>query len=395
MNNHHPVLNILLSKYRSFHNKLSSKTHILLLPEAKSLLNISIDLNFIKKNIFFKSHLEKIYINLCDQCIEMDTKFIYTNYGFEQNRMCEIVKVENNSNYNFVKIIFINMPLEGKYEENISASYLSNNKNGTFEGKNGTFEGKNGVFEGKNGVFEGKNDLTLFFNKNSICREFLYEQLLQFTYSYIIIKGYENCIGKKIVSIVDDTLKLQNNVNEKLFGNSIKISLIKYTYSYLYNIIWKQLIKNYEKIEYKIQEKMNYLRKDISAFLIKFGLGYISLFHVETLSFHIKQIEKCINPIDKIDILDNISKIICEIITCTNEDLKKKNLAIYDINSDSLIAILVASISYGQIQNVVSHSIHLHMYIDNLKVSEKIDKLSFIFTIFHSSIIYLCDMKNV
>ncbi|KAI4838508.1 VPS9 domain-containing protein [Plasmodium brasilianum] len=380
----HPVINILLNKYKNLYNKLSKNSHIILLPEVKTLMNVQIDLDFIKKHIFCKSHLKDIYINLFDQCIESDTKFVYTSYGFEENRICEIIKIETNSNYNFLKIIFINIPVEGEWgvqwEENVSLHYhLSNNPN-----ENSSKD-----------LIKYKNDLTLFFNKNGNCRQFLYSKLSHFIYTYIIVKGYENCIGKKIITIVDDTLKLQNNANEKLFGKDIKTSLIKYTYSYLYSIIWKQLIKYYEKIESKIQEKMNYLRKDLNCFLKKLGLENVSLFHVETLSFHIKQIEKCNNPIDKIIILDNISKIICEIISCTNQNLKKQNLAIYDINSDSLIAILVAAISYGQVQNIISHSIHLHMYIDNLKASEKIDKLSFIFTIFHTSIIYLCDIKDV
>ncbi|VWU49659.1 VPS9 domain-containing protein, putative [Hepatocystis sp. ex Piliocolobus tephrosceles] len=373
MDNHHPVLNILLSKYKTFHNKLSNRKHIILLPEAKTLLNINIDINFIKKYIFLKSPLKNIYVNLVDQCIEIDSKFIYTDYGFEISRICEIIKIDTNFNYNFLKIIFINIPLEGDYEGNDTLLNYNEDIGQDF--------------------LESQNDLNLFFNNNQKCNEFLYLQILQFINSYIIVKGCESYIGKKIATIIDDTLKLQNNTNEKLFKNDIRLSLIKYTYSHLYNIIWKKLSKNYKNMELKIQEKMRYIKKNINTFLNKFSIDYISLLNIETISFHIKQIEKCINPIDKINILDNVSKIICEIILCTNQDLKQRNLSIYDITSDTLISIFVAAISYGQIQNIISHSIHLHMYIDNLTVSEKIDKLSFIFTIFHSSIIYLCDVK--
>ncbi|KNC37550.1 hypothetical protein PFLG_02613, partial [Plasmodium falciparum RAJ116] len=106
-------------------------------------------------------------------------------------------------------------------------------------------------------------------------------------------------------------------------------------------------------------------------------------------------IEKYRDPINKIHILDNISKIICEVVSAENNNLKEQNIAIYDINSDTLISVLVAAISFGEIQNLISHSLHLHMYIDNLSTSEKIDKLSYIFTIFHSAIMYLCDVKNI
>ncbi|CRH00263.1 conserved Plasmodium protein, unknown function [Plasmodium relictum] len=375
--NNHPVISILFNKYKDIYNKLPNNLHIILLPEAKTLLNTNIDIDFIKKHIFYKCHLKNIYINLLDQCIEIDSKYVNTGYGFEENRKCEIIKEEINSNYKFLKVIFISLPLEGEYEKNLSINYINNNENDI-------------------STSDYKNDVTFFFNKNSICREFLYSQILDFAYSYIIVTGYENFIGKKILSIVDDTLKLQNSENEKFFSTDIKIPLIKYVYSYLYKIIWKHLIKNYEKIEYSIQKKMNTLRNNIIAFLKKSNLENFSLFHVETISFHLKQIEKCINPIDKIYILDNISNIICEIISKKNINLKKKNyLEIYDINSDNLISILAASIAYSQIQNIISHSIHLHMYIDNLSTSEKIDKLSFIFTIFHSSVIYLCDMNDL
>ncbi|GAB66665.1 hypothetical protein PCYB_094490 [Plasmodium cynomolgi strain B] len=395
----HPVLSILGSKYKPFHENLSSRTHIILLPEAKTLVNISIDIDFMKKHICCKSHLKNVYINLAGQSIEMDAKYVCTGYGFEESRICEILKIETNANYRFLKIIFINIPLEGGYQDSALVSYI-NDEGGQAGGlADGLTYGQAGhqlsnPSGGQPNSMQCKHDVTLFFNKNGNCREFLYSQLLQFSHSYIIVKGFENCIGKKIINMVEDTLKLQSNANEKTFKSDMKMPLIKYTYSYLYNIIWKELTKNYQQIEYRIQEKMNYLRKDISGFLKKLNLGNISLFHVETTAFHIKQIEKCNNPIDKIYILDNISKIICEIISFTNQNLKKQNLAIYEINSDSLISILVAAISFGQIQNIISHSIHLHMYIDNLKGSEKIDKLSFVFTIFHSSIIYLCDMKE-
>ncbi|CAG9477174.1 conserved Plasmodium protein, unknown function [Plasmodium vivax] len=400
----HPVLSILGSKYKPFHENLSSRTHIILLPEAKTLVNTSIDLDFMKKHICCKSHLKNVYVNLAGQCIEIDAKYVCTGYGFEESRVCEILKIETNANYRFLKIIFINIPLEGgAYQGSAPASYVNDEDGQADRQLYGQPYGQpyaqatpqfSSPAGGQPSAMQCKHDVTLFFNKNGNCREFLYTQLLQFTHSYIIVKGFENCIGKKIINMVDDTLKLQSSANEKTFKSDMRVPLIKYTYSYLYNIIWKQLTKNYQQIERRIQEKMNYLRKDISGFLKKLNLGAISLFHVETVAFRIKQIEKCNNPIDKIYILDNISKIICEIISCTNQHLKKQKLPIYDINSDSLITILVAAISFGQIQNIISHSIHLHMYIDNLKASEKIDKLSFVFTIFHSSIIYLCDMKE-
>ncbi|EUD67240.1 hypothetical protein C922_02390 [Plasmodium inui San Antonio 1] len=391
----HPVLSILGSKYKPFHENLSSRTHIILLPEANTLVNIRIDIDFMKRHICCKSHLKNVYINLAGQSIEMDAKYVCTGYGFEENRICEILKIETNANYRFLKIIFINIPLGGGYDDSARVSYI-NDEDGPADGQadgqvNHQFSNPAG---GQPNAMKCKHEVTQFFNKNGNCREFLYTQLLQFSHSYIIVKGFENCIGKKIINMVEDTLKLQSNANEKTFKSDIKMPLIKYIYSYLYNIIWKELTKNCQQIEHRVQEKMNYLRKDISGFLKKLNLGSISLFQVETTAFHVKQIEKCNNPIDKIYILDNISKIICEIISCTNENLKRQNLAIYDINSDSLISILVAAISFGQIQNIISHSIHLHMYIDNLKASEKIDKLSFVFTIFHSSIIYLCDMKE-
>ncbi|CAA9988415.1 conserved Plasmodium protein, unknown function [Plasmodium knowlesi strain H] len=391
----HPVLSILGSKYKSFHENLSNRTHIILLPEAKTLVNISIDIDFLKKHICYKSHLKNVYINLSGQSIEIDGKYVCTGYGFEESRICEILKIETNANYRFLKIIFINIPLEGGYQDSESMSYI-NDEDGKADGE---VDGqKDHQFRnpswGKPNAMQWKHDVTLFFKQNENCREFLYTQLWQFSHSYIIVKGFENCIGKKIINMVDDTLKLQIQVNESTLKSDIRMPLMKYTYSYLYNIIWKQLTKNYQQIENKVQEKMNYVRKDISGFLKKLNLRNISMFHVETTAFHIKQMEKCNNPIDKIYILDNISKIICEIISCTNQKLKKQNLKTYDINSDSLISILVAAISFGQIKNIISHSIHLHMYIDNLKASEKIDKLSFVFTIFHSSIIYLCDMKE-
>ncbi|SCM00455.1 VPS9 domain-containing protein, putative [Plasmodium chabaudi chabaudi] len=368
----HPVLNILINKYKDLYDMLSCKTHIILLPESKMLLNADINVEFIKKCIFLKSHLKNIYVNLCDQCIEIDTKCVYTNYGYEENRICDIIKIETNPNYNFFKIIFINIPLEGdKYEDDFSTNSMSYNNNSS----------------------KYKNEINLFFHKNQTSKEYLHAQLSQFVCSYIIVKGYENYIGKKIVNIVDQTLKLQSNSNDRISGKDIKNMLIKYTYSYLYDFIWKQLIKNYQNIELKIQNKIEYLRKDINGFLEDVNLKHINMFHIEALSFHVKQIEKCVDPYDKIVILDNISQLICEIISSTNHDLKKQKIAIYDINSDSLISIIVAAISYGQIKNIISHSIHLHMYIENLNDSEKIDKLSFIFTIFHSSIMYLCDMK--
>ncbi|CRG96442.1 conserved Plasmodium protein, unknown function [Plasmodium gallinaceum] len=373
--NNHPVISILFNKYKNLYDSLISNTHIILLPEAKTLLNTNIDIEFIKKHIFRKSHLKNIYINLHDQCIEIDSKYISTSYGFEENRKCEIIKEEINSNDKFSRVIFINLPLE-EHEKNLSVNYTTINEND------------------KN-ILDYKNDLTLFFNKNSKCKEFIDSEILQFAYSYIIVTGYENFIGRKILNIVNDTLKLQNSDNEKNFSNDIKIPLIKYIYSYLHRVIWKHLIKNYEKIECKIQKKMNTLRNNIITFLKKSNLENFSLFHIETISFHLKQIEKFSNPIDKIYILDNISDIICEIIFKTNINLKEKNSEIYDVNSDSLIAILAAAIAYSQIKYIISHSIHLHMYIDNLSTSEKIDKLSFIFTIFHSSIIYLCDMNDL
>ncbi|GAW81156.1 hypothetical protein, conserved [Plasmodium gonderi] len=383
----HPVLSILVSKYKYFHENLSNKTHVLLLPEAKTLLNINIDIDFMKKHICCKSHLKNVYINLLGQSIEIDAKYVCTGYGFQESRICKIVKIETNANYRLLKIISINIPLEGGYQEGAEpVSYIHDAELDV------QF---NDLSDGELNVLNDKNKLFIFFNKNVNCHEFLHNQLLQFTRSHIIVKGFENCIGKKIISIVKDTMKLQNNTDENILKNDIKMPLVKHVYSCLYSIIWKQLVMNYEKIENKTQEKMINLKQDIKGFLKKINLGNISLFHVETVSFYVKQIEKCTNPIDKIHILDNTSKIICEIITCTNQDLKKQNLAIYDINSDSLIAILVAAISYGEVKNIISHSIHLHMYIDNLKSSEKIDKLSFVFTIFHSSIIYLCDMKEM
>ncbi|ANQ08214.1 Uncharacterized protein PCOAH_00027290 [Plasmodium coatneyi] len=391
----HPVLSILGSKYKPFHENLSNRTHIILLPEAKTLVNISIDIDFMKKHICYKSHLKNVYINLAGQSIEIDAKCVCTGYGFEESRICEILKIETNANYRFLKIIFINIPLEGGYQDSESASYI-NDEVGQTDIQ--THKQEDNHFSnpawGEPNAIQWKHDVTLFFKQNGNCCKCLHTQLLQFSHSYIIVKGFENCIGKKISNMVEDTLKLQSTANERTFKSDIRMPLIKYTYSYLYNIIWKQLTKNYQQIEHRVQEKMNYVRKDISGFLKKLNLGNISMFHVETTAFHIKQIEKCNNPIDKIYILDNISKIICEIISCTNQNLKKQNLKIYDINSDSLISILVAAISFGQIKNIISHSIHLHMYIDNLKASEKIDKLSFVFTIFHSSIIYLCDMKE-
>ncbi|KJP90282.1 hypothetical protein AK88_00130 [Plasmodium fragile] len=387
----HPVLSILGSKYKPFHENLSSRTHIILLPEAKTLVNISIDIDFMKKHICCKSHLKNVYINLAGQSIEIHARCVTTGYGFEESRICEILKVETNPNYKFLKIIFINTPLEGGYQDSTPVSYI-NDEGGPADAQADHQFSKPAW--GEPNAIQCKHNVTLFFKQNEKCHKFLHTQLVQFAHSYIIVKGFENCIGKKIVNMVDDTLKLQSNANEYTFKSNIKMPLIKYTYSYLYNIIWKQLSKNYQQIEHRVQEKMNYLRKDISRFLKKLNLGNISMFHVETTAFHIKQIEKCNNPIDKIYILDNVSNIICEIISCTNQNLKKQNLAIYDINSDSLISILVAAISFGQIQNIINHSIHLHMYVDNLKASEKIDKLSFVFTIFHSSIIYLCDMKE-
>ncbi|CZT99055.1 hypothetical protein PFAG_03507 [Plasmodium falciparum Santa Lucia] len=382
--NNHPVINIFLNKYQGLYKNLPNKTHIILLPESQTLLNVNINLEFIKRHLFYKGPSKDIYINLLDECIEIDSKNIYTSYGFEENKICEIIKIETNANYKFFKVIFINVPLNVQdNEENNFFSYYDIGENK---------ERVNHFYNDSNNY---KNDLNIFFNTNIKCKEFFYSQLNEFKHTYIIVKGYENFIGKKILNIVDDTLTYQNNTNQKLNDKDIKISLIKFTYASLYKHIWKNLLKNYENIEYKIQHKMAYLRKDISAFLKKVQLENISFFHIKVISFHIKQIEKYRDPINKIHILDNISKIICEVVSAENNNLKEQNIAIYDINSDTLISVLVAAISFGEIQNLISHSLHLHMYIDNLSTSEKIDKLSYIFTIFHSAIMYLCDVKNI
>lgn len=383
----HPVLSILYNKYNGLFHKMSNKIHIIVLPEPKTLLNININLDFLKKHIFYKSHLANTYTNLLEQCAEIDQLYIKTTYGFQEKRKCKILKTESNFQSKFFKAIFVDCPLEGHH------SIIRSTRNTQTTGGKETNTNSQKIGAYADGTKSGSIH-------NKILDDFFESEILGFLYSYIIIPGYEIFIGKKIVHIVTQTLQMQKNINKKENVNDTiaKNALIKQAYSLLHTRIWDHLTKNYKKIESMIQKKMSYLKQNVSLFLKKSNLNNFKPIQIQNIALRLSQIETCDNPVDKILILDRISKMICELITYNTENCKTEETKIlntFDIDSDTLISVLSVIIVYSKLKNVVSHAIHMHMYINNLAVEEKIDNLSFVFTIFHSSIIYLCDIDSV
>lgn len=384
----HPVLSILYNKYDDLLKVMSNKVHIILLPEPKTLLNININMDFLKRHIFYKSHIANTYINLLEQCMEMDHLNICTTYGFQERRKCKIIKEESNSHSKFLKVIYIDFPLEG------------NNGNQKIRNLKKEFKRDQANIENMQRIVPyTEEDKKLNFANAETPDEFFKFEILGFLYYYITVPGYENCIGKKIVQIVTQTLERIKSKNETLLKNTKDI-LIKRAYSMLHICIWDHLTKNYKNIEKKLQKNMKYLKRNIFSFLKKSNLSNLDPVQIQNIALWFRQIETCDNPIDKMQILDKISKMMCELITysnnaenCKNEEAKHVNA--FDIDSDTLINVLSAIIARSRIKNLISHVTHLHMYIYNLTVDEKIDSLSFMFTIFHSSIIYLYDLETI
>lgn len=367
---------------------MSNKVHIIVLPEPKTLLNINVNLDFLKKHIFYKSHLANTYTNLLEQCAEISHLYIKTTYGFQENRKCKILKTESNFQSKFFKAIFVDCPLEGQH---YNKARRTRNVRTLGDKETNTNSQKVKVDA------DGTKAVRV---KNEALNDFFESEVLSFLYSYVIVPGYEIFIGKKIVHIATRTLQMQKNINEKENVNDtvVKNALIKQAYSLLHTCIWDHLTKSYKKIENIIQKKMSYLKQNFKLFLNKSNLNTFKPIQVQNVALRLSQIETCDNPVDKILILDQISKMICELITHNTENCKTEETKIlnaFDIDSDTLIIVLSVIIAYSKIKNVVSHAIHLHMYINNLAIEEKIDNLSFVFTIFHSSIIYLCDIDNV
>lgn len=361
-----------------------NKVHIILLPEPKTLLNININLDFLKKYIFYKSHIANTYTNLLEQCVKIDHLYVYTTYGFQESRKCKIIKEESNFQSKFLKAIFIDFPLEGNY--NIKLKNVDIHID-TDEDNNENNQHALTYTDGK--ITDTEN--------NQTSNEFFESEILNFLYYFIIVPGYENFIGKKIVHIATQTLKMMKNNNEHVDNNTQDV-LTKRAYSLLHPCIWNHLTKNYKKIEKKMQKKMKYLKNNSSSFLRKSNLDNLKPIQIQNIALRICQIEMCDNPIDKMLILHQISKMMCELITYNTENCKHdemKNINVFEIDSDTLMIVLSVIIAYSKIKNIISHAIHLHMYIDNLAIEKKIDNLSFIFTIFHSSIIYICDVENI